>query len=116
MLIIGILIEELFQCGIRDSTLTLLKSHLENRYQQVIIGSAVSESSLLHCGVPQGSILCPVLFLVCTHSLALLLAAHGVDGHFYADDCKIYLPIENVDKTETDVVALFSDIKTWMRE
>ena len=102
----GILIEELFQCGIWDSTLALLKSHLEDRYQQVVIGIAVSEPSLLHCGMPQGSVLVPVLILVYTHSLALLLASHGVDGHFCTDDCQIYLAIANIDETKTKVVAL----------
>ena len=59
----GILIEELFQCGIRDSALALLKSYLDDRYQQIVIGNAVSESSLLQCGVPQGSVFGPILFL-----------------------------------------------------
>ena len=35
---------------------------------------------------------------------------------FFADDCQIYLPIANIDETKTKVVALLSDIKTWMRE
>ena len=95
-----ILIEELFHCGIRDLSLALLKSYLKDRYQQVVIGNAVSESSLFHCRVPQGSVLGPILFLVYTHSLALLLASHGVYDNFYADDCQIYLPIANMNKTD----------------
>ena len=39
-----------------------------------------------------------------------------MDDHFYADNCQIYLPIKNIDETKTKVVALFSDIKIWMRE
>ena len=80
---------------------------------QVVIGN---ESSLLHCGVPQGSVLASILFLVYIHSLALLLASHGVDGHFYVDDCQIYLPIANIDETKTKILALLSDINTWIRE
>ena len=104
------MVEELFQCGIWDSALAILKSYLEDRYQQVVIGNAVSESSLLHCGVPQGSVLGPILFLIYNHSLALLLASHGVHGHFYADDCQTYLPTANINETKTKVVALLSDI------
>ena len=109
-----ILKEDLFHCRVQDSALALLKSYLEDRYQQVVIGKAMSEPSLLHCGVPQGSVLGPILFLVYTHSLASLLASHGVEGHFYADDCQIYLPIANIDETKTKVLALLSDIKIWM--
>ena len=84
--------------------------------QEFVIGSAVSESSLLHCGVPQGSVLVPTLFRVYTRSLALPVTSHGVDGHFYADDYQIYLPMANIDETKTKVLALLYAIMTWMRE
>ena len=104
------MIEELFYYDIQDSALALFKFYLEDQYQQFVIGSAMSESPLLQCGVPSGSALGPILFLVYTHSLALCLVLHGVDGHFYADDCQIYLPIAN------KVLASLSVLKTWMRE
>ena len=56
------------------------------------------------------------IIFVYTHSLALLLASHRVDDHSYADDCQLYLPVANTDKTKTKVPALLSDIKIWMRE
>ena len=49
-------------------------------------------------------------------SSALLLASHAVNGQFYADDCQIYLPTVNIDENKTKVLALLSDIKTWLRE
>ena len=109
-----ILLQELSQCGVQDSALALLRSYLENRYQQVIVDGKVSEPSRVRCGVPQGSVLGPVLFLVYTRSLALLLTAHGVEFHFYADDTQIYIRITNIAETKAKIVSLMSDIKTWM--
>ena len=66
----------------------------------------------MHVCAPQGSVLGPILFLVYTHSLAILLAPHKVDGHFYARDWQIYLPIANIHKIKTKVLAILSDIRT----
>ena len=60
----------------------------------------MSESSLLQHGASQGLVLGPISFHVYPHSLDLLLASH-IDGHFYADDCQIYLLMANIDETKT---------------
>ena len=73
------LIEDLWFCGVRESALALLRSYLENRLQRTVVREALSEPSPLRCGVPQGSVLGPLLFLVYTRSLAALLDAHGVE-------------------------------------
>ena len=109
-----ILLQELFECGVRDKAWAFLRSYLENRYQQVIVDGHMSGPSRVRCGVPQGSVLGPVLFLVYTRRLALLLNAHGVEFHFYADDTQIYIRITNIDETKTRVASLMNDIKTWM--
>ena len=55
------------------------------------------------------------MFPVYTHILALLLACYGADGHFCADDWQVYLPIPNIEETKTEVLALLSNIKIWIR-
>ena len=57
----------------------------------VAIGKSRSEPTALQYGVPQGSVLGPVLFTVYTGTLAFLLEAHGVSYHFFADDTQLYI-------------------------
>ena len=58
-----ILIYKLQLYGIRGVVFDLFKNYLQNRRQYVVINGFKSESKLLRCGVPQGSILGPLLFL-----------------------------------------------------
>ena len=51
---------------------------------------SASTPALIICGVPQGSVLCPTIFLLYTAGLLPLTEGHGLRPHFYADDTHIY--------------------------
>ena len=68
----------------------LMKSYLCNRSQVVSVGSTMSEKSCVTCGVPQGSILGPLLFLIFINDLPLYLNEHAFSTDLYADDTTIY--------------------------
>ena len=109
-----LLLRDFSDCGIEGTALSLLESYLENREQCVAIGESQSEPTTLQYGVPQGSVLGPVLFTVYTGTLAFLLEAHGVSYHFYADDTQLYIRIDDIDEAKHRLSSLLSDMKIWM--
>ena len=74
-----VLLSDFSDCGMEGTALSLLESYLENREQCVAVGEHQSEPTILQYGVPQGSVLGPVLFSVYTGTLSYLLDAHGVN-------------------------------------
>ena len=107
-----ILIQKLKHYGLKGSALNWFKNFLSNRYQQTKIGKLISTPLLVESGVPQGSILGPLLFSLyinditksCKNSIPFLFAD---DGALYFDNVKrgSYLNIKN------EMV----NIHTWLR-
>ena len=89
-----ILQKELHHLGIQGTAAAWFRSYMSERQQQVIIQDARSDPTELECGVPQGSVLGPILFTLYTASLGRLLRHYGVKFHFYADDTQIWLPFD----------------------
>ena len=75
------------------------------------IGESRSEPMILQYGVPQGSVLGPILFTVYTSTLVFLLEAHGVSYHFFADDTQLYIRVEDIDEAKHRLSSLVSDLK-----
>ena len=68
----------------------MLRSYLLNRTQRVAINNEMSDSSTVNCGVPQGSILGPLLFFLFINDLPLSLKNTISAVDLYADDTTIY--------------------------
>ena len=75
--------------GIADVARDWFRSYLSGRRQFVGCGGILSAVPLI-CGVPQGSLLGPVLFILYVADLAALVESHGLAPHQYADDTQIY--------------------------
>ena len=67
-----------------------VKSYLENRKQVVNVQGATPCSKDLRCGVPQESVLGPILYVLYTSPLGDIVRNHGLSCHFYADDSQLY--------------------------
>ena len=76
--------------GTSGAALQWLKSYLSNRTFQVAIGFDFSDPTHLDIGVPQGSVLDPLLFLVYVLSVGDFLLRRNIMSHGYADDTQLY--------------------------
>ena len=72
--------------SISGIALEWFRSYLTNRSQFAIIEGCRSQSPELKCGVPRGSFLRPILYVLYTAPLANILRFHEMQFHFYADD------------------------------
>ena len=83
-----IFLKKIKYLGFSKSTISWYKSYLEERYFVVNIENSFSEQASLDCGVPQGSILGPLIFLIYVNDMA---QAVDCDLYLYADDsCLVY--------------------------
>lgn len=103
--------------GIDGICLKWLKSYLHNRSQYVSLMNARSPTILLQTGVPQGSVLAPLLFSSYVSPISRLASQHNLSCHSYADDTTIYFPLGCNTDIETKLNALnicTTDLKNWL--
>ena len=96
--------------GISDSLFTLLGDYLTNRYQRVVLNGHVSDWMMLNAGVPQGSVLGPLLFLVYINDLTDNISS---DMRLFADDSSLFTCVKGVDDTQLKLVQDLNTIANW---
>lgn len=93
--------------GSSDNALKLLSNFLNNRSQSVTYCGKISSFKNLTCGVPQGSILAPLLFSIYISSFASI--CDSCTPHYYADDCQLLLSFYP-SEAEQAIAAVNSDL------
>src|SRR5208282_816358 len=103
--------------GMRGSVLSWFASYLNGRTQFVRCGTKRSTPGYVLCGVPQGSVLGPILFLLYTADLLKLIESHDLRPHLYADDTQIYCFCRPGDTAwlQSRVSLCVCEVALWMR-
>ena len=97
--------------GIRGPCLKLLTSHLTNRKQYVYLSGYKSSFIDVECGVPQGSVLGPLLFILYVNDM--ITALHSTP-RLFADDTCLFLTAKNTFGLEELGNSELSSLKNWM--
>ena len=103
-----ILFLKLEHYGIRGNALALFKNYLSNRSQYVVYNGLQSSKQRITCGVPQGSILGPLLFLIYINDLGDV--SDVIFTLLFADDSNLFLsgtnPDELINKMNTELIKI----------
>ena len=86
----NILLEKLKAYGIKSENLKWFRSYLTNKKQFILYDDFKTEMKIVKCGVPQGSILGPLLFLVFVNDLRN--STKVLDPVLFADDTNLFFP------------------------
>ena len=104
--------------GLEGKAVDLIASYLEGRTQRVVIGEQSSSPSMLMSGVPQGSVLGPLLFSLYVQPIGDIIRAHGLFYHQYADDLQLYchfaLNRQALAEAVNQIEKCVDELKDWM--
>ena len=102
--------------GVRGTVLDWFVSYLSGRSQSVIVDGVVSASRHLVYGVPQGSVLGPVLFTLYSQPLSDVISVHNCDYHKYADDTELSksAPPDQFTSALSCIQTCIDDVLLWM--
>ena len=108
-----ILFKKLEYYGVRGTALSLFKSYLENRTQYVEFNGVQSEKECIKCGVPQGSILGPLLFLIYINDLALV--SDKLFSLLFADDSNMFITGDDPNLLIRTMNSEIKSVVDWLR-
>ena len=90
-----ILLNKLSHYGIRGTALSWMQTYLTNRHQYTSMNGTNSDLLTLKCGVPQGSILGPLLFIIYVNDISQI--SYNANVTLFADDTSIFFDDDNID-------------------
>ena len=107
-----ILLKKLEHYGIRGTPLRWFESYLSNRKQYVFLNGESSSLESLTCGVPQGSVLGPLLFLIYINDLPNI--SKKLEFFLFADDTNLYYESKSLEDLEKTVNKELKKLNNWL--
>ena len=108
----GILLDKLEHYGIRGIAHSWFKSYLTERKQTVSVNGELANNLSINCGVPQGSVLGPLLFLLYINDI--FVCSQKLDFHLFADDTSLLFSHKNLQTLEKTVNSELANISDWL--
>ena len=107
-----ILLQKLNSCGIQRDSVKLLESYLTDRMQCCSVNGHISPLEIIKCGVPQGSILGPLLFIVYMNDLPK--SVNNVDITMFADDTNFMRTISSLNEIKDELIPALRKVYNWL--
>ena len=107
-----ILLDKLYHYGIRGNILDWFKSYLKNRKQFTFINGVNSQTSHIECGVPQGSVLGPLLFLIYVNDIQH--AFTHASPKLFADDINLFIFHKDLKTLYSLANTELESLNTWL--
>ena len=110
-----VLIKKLISIGVQGRELDWFSSYLTERYQVTKVNDHHSNKAPVNFGVPQGSILGPLLFTLYINDLPGNIRSRSSRVYLYADDTAIFVKGKSIDVINTTLNTELAHVSQWLQ-